>query len=310
MSIPSTVIDIIKSKADIVEVIGDYVALKKEGHNYKGICPFHSDKSPSLTVSPDKGIYKCFSCGASGDVVKFLEAHLNLSFPEAIALLANKYGIEIPTEPSSFQDNELQKKRESMFIANEYALEYFVNTLYCSTEESQKALAYATDRWPLDYIKSFGIGYARNDWQSFYNYAKAKGLNEDILLEVGLIIKHPAKGNLYDTYRSRIIIPIRDKQKRIIGFTARLVPNVVGSDTSQPKYINSPLSLIFEKGASLFGIDQALNEARKADEMNLVEGAPDVMRLQSIGVANVIAPLGSSWTEKQLDVIKLSLIHI
>ena len=107
MSIPSTVIDIIKSKADIVEVIGDYVALKKEGQNYKGICPFHSDKSPSLTVSPDKGIYKCFSCGASGDVVKFLEAHLNLSFPEAIALLANKYGIEIPTEPSSFQDNEL-----------------------------------------------------------------------------------------------------------------------------------------------------------------------------------------------------------
>lgn len=194
MSIPSTVIDIIKSKADIVEVIGDYVALKKEGQNYKGLCPFHSDKSPSLTVSPDKGIYKCFSCGASGDVVKFLEAHLNLSFPEAIALLANKYGIEIPTEPSSFQDNELQKKRESMFIANEYALEYFVNTLYCSTEESQKALAYATDRWPLDYIKSFGIGYARNDWQGFYNYAKTKGLNEDVLLEVGLITKHPAKG--------------------------------------------------------------------------------------------------------------------
>lgn len=304
MSIPSTVIDIIKSKADIVEVIGDYVALKKEGQNYKGIYPFHSDKSPSLTVTPDKGIYKCFSCGASGDVVKFLEAHLNLSFPEAIALLANKYSIEIPTEPSSFQDNELQKKHESMFFANEYALEYFVNTLYCSTEESQKALAYATDRWPLDYIKSFGIGYARNDWQSFYNYAKAKGLNEDILLEVGLITKHPAKGNLYDTYRGRIIIPIRDKHRRITGFTARLVPDVVGSDTSQPKYINSPSSLIFEKGATLFGIDQALNEARKADEMNLVEGAPDVMRLQSIGVANVIAPLGSSWTEKQLDVIK------
>lgn len=129
-------------------------------------------------------------------------------------------------------------------------------------------------------------------------------MNEEILLEVGLITKHPEKGNLYDTYRGRIIIPIRDKQKRIIGFTARIVPDIVGSDTAQPKYINSPSSLIFDKGASLFGIDKAISEARKVDEMNLVEGAPDVMRLQIIGAINSVAPLGSSWTEKQLEVIK------
>lgn len=304
MSIPSNVIDTIKSKTDIVEVIGEYVSLKKEGQNYKGLCPFHSDNSPSLTVSPEKGIYKCFSCGASGDVVKFLEDHLNLSFPEAIELLAKKYGVEIPAEPLSIEEMELQKKRESMYIVNKYALEYFVDNLFGGSEESVKALSYATNRWPLDYIKAFGIGYALNDWQSFHDYAKAKGLNENILIEVGLITKHPTKANLYDTYRGRIIISIRDKQKRIIGFTARLVPEVVGLDTSQPKYINSPSSPIFEKGATLFGIDQAMLEARKADEMNLVEGAPDLMRLQSIGIANVVAPLGSCWTEKQLDVIK------
>lgn len=304
MSIPSNVIDTIKAKADIIEVIGEYVALKKEGQNYKGLCPFHSDNSPSLTVSPKKGIYKCFSCGASGNVVSFLENHLNLSFLEAIELLAKKYGVEIPAEPLSNEEMELQKKRESMYIVNKYALEFFVNNLFCGSEESAKSLAYATNRWPLDYIKSFGIGYALNDWKSFHDYAKAKGLNEDILIEVGLSTKHPEKGNLYDTYRGRIIIPIHDKQKRIIGFTARLVPEVVGSDTSQPKYINSPSSIIFEKGTTLFGIDQAMPAARKTDEMNLVEGAPDVMRLQSIGVANVVAPLGSSWTEKQLDIIK------
>lgn len=304
MGIPSNVIETIKAKADIVEVIGEYVTLKKEGQNYKGLCPFHLDHTPSLTVSPARGIYTCFACGKSGDVVKFLEDHLSISFPEAIGMLAKKYGIEVPTEPSSQNDMELQKKRESMYIANEYALEYFVGNLFSGSDESNKALKYATDRWPMDFIKSFGIGYATNGWQFFYEYAKAKGLNEDILLEVGLITKHPEKGNLYDTYRGRIIIPIRDLQMRIIGFTARIVPEIVGNDTKLPKYINSPSSHIFDKGASLFGIDQAMKEARKVDEMNLVEGAPDVIRLQIVGATHSVAPLGSSWTEKQLEAIK------
>lgn len=310
MSIPTNVIETIKSKADIVEVIGEYVTLKKEGHNYKGLCPFHSDNTPSLSVKPEKGIYKCFACNASGDVVQFLQAHLGLSFPEAIETLAKKYGVEIPTDSLSSDDLELQKMRESMYIVNEYAQQYFYNNMLNGSEESNHALNYASERWPLDFVKSFGIGYATNDWHSFYDYAKSKGLNEDVLLEVGLITKHTTKGNLYDTYRGRVMIPIRNKQKRIIGFTARLLPKISGTESNLPKYINSPSSLIFEKGSTLFGIDIAMKEATRTNEMNLVEGAPDVMRLQIIGASNTVAPLGSSWTDKQLEVIKHATTNI
>ena len=304
MSIPTRVIDDIKSKADIVEVIGEYVNLRKDGQNYKGICPFHGDHTPSLTVSPVKGIYKCFACGASGDAVQFLEEYLHISFPEAVAMLAKKYGVDMPEEHSSEEEKALQHKREAMYIANEYALRYFIGNLHNGSEESAKALQYATNRWPLEFIDSFGIGYATNDWHSFLDYAKSKGLNEEILIEVGLICKHQTKGNLYDTYRGRIIIPIRDKQKSVTGFTARLVPEIVGIDSQQPKYINSPASSVFDKGASLFGIDRAISEAGLKNEMNLVEGAPDVMRLQIIGATNTVAPLGSSWTDKQMNIIK------
>lgn len=304
MSIPTNVIDTIKSKADIVEVIGEYVTLKKEGQNYKGLCPFHCDNTPSLSVSPEKRRYKCFACNASGDVVEFIQNHLGLSFPEAIETLAKKYGIEITADSLSSEDLELQKKRESMYIVNDYAQQYFSDNLLNGSDESNQALTYASGRWPLDFIKSFGIGYATNDWHNFYDYAKGKGLSEDVLLEVGLITKHPTKGNLYDTYRGRVMIPIRNKQKRIIGFTARLVPEINGTASNQPKYINSPASLVFEKGSTLFGIDMAMREAAKANEINLVEGAPDVMRLQIVGVANTVAPLGSSWSDKQLEVVK------
>ena len=304
MGIPSNVIESIKSKADIVDVIGEYVTLTKEGQNYKGICPFHDDHSPSLTVSPTRGVYKCFACGASGDVVKFLEDHLNLSFPEAIETLAKKYGIEIHADNQNTEDVENKKKREAMYIANDYAMQYFKDNLFNESEESNKALQYVTTRWHLEFVKSFGIGYAANAWQNFHDYAKAKGLSKEVLIEVGLLTKHPTKGNIYDTYRGRVMIPIRDKQKRVIGFTARLVPVLSETEKQQPKYINSPTSLIFEKGSALFGIDQAIKEAGKADVTNLVEGAPDVMRLQIIGVANSVAPLGSSLTEKQLNTIK------
>lgn len=237
-------------------------------------------------------------------MVKFLEDHLNLSFPEAIETLAKKYGIEIHADNQNTEDVENKKKREAMYIANDYAMQYFKDNLFNESEESNKALQYVTTRWHLEFVKSFGIGYAANAWQNFHDYAKAKGLSEEILIEVGLLTKHPTKGNIYDTYRGRVMIPIRDKQKRVIGFTARLVPVLSEAKKQQPKYINSPASLIFEKGSALFGIDQAIKEAGKADVMNLVEGAPDVMRLQIIGVANSVAPLGSSLTEKQLNTIK------
>lgn len=310
MGIPSNVIETIKSNTNIVDIIGEYVSLTREGQGYKGICPFHNDHSPSLIVNPTKGIYKCFACGASGDVIGFLEKYLSISFPEAVEILAKKHGIEIPKYNLIPQNEELQKKRDSMYIVNDFAQQYFLGNIFNGSVESNFALKYATSRWPLEYIKSCGIGYASNVWQNFHEYALSKGLSKDILLELGLLTKHPTKGNFYDTYRGRVMIPIRDKQKRIIGFTARIVPGIIESGQQQPKYINSPTSLIFEKSSALFGIEQAMREAGKAGEMNLVEGAPDVMRLQIIGAPNSVASLGTSLTEKQFELIKRATTKI
>ena len=304
MRIASKLIETIKARADIVEVIGEYVHLTKKGQNYIGLCPFHSDSTPSLTVSSAKGIYKCFACNASGDVIKFLQNYLKISFVEAVKMLANKYGVEIPEETHSEADDASQRKRESMLIINGYASKYFAETLFKETEESHKALDYAASRWPIEYIRSFGIGYASNSWDTFSLWAKEKELDKDLLLELGLVKKKSMSNDDYDTFRGRIIIPIRDKQHRIIAFTARILPDILVNDANVPKYINSSTSLIYDKGYSLFGIDVAWNAASKAGVMNLVEGAPDVMRLQVIGASNTVAPLGSSWTEAQLSMLK------
>ncbi|MFC2653949.1 MAG: DNA primase [Segatella salivae] len=297
MRIASNIIDTIKAKADIVEVIGEYVHLTKKGQNYIGLCPFHNDSTPSLTVSSAKGIYKCFACDASGDVIKFLQEHLKISFVEAVKILANKYGIEIPENSCSMADDADQRKRESMLIINDYAAKFFAETLFKDTEESRKALDYAASRWQIEYIRSFGIGYASNSWDTFSLWAKAKGLDKDLLLELGLVKKKSMSDDVYDTFRGHIMIPIRDKQHRIVAFTARILPDILAQDPNAPKYINSSTSLIYDKGNSLFGIDVAWNAASKAGVMNLIEGAPDVMRLQVIGASNTVAPLGSSWTE-------------
>ena len=304
MRIASNIIDTIKAKADIVEVIGEYVHLTKKGQNYIGLCPFHNDSTPSLTVSSAKGIYKCFACDASGDVIKFLQEYLKISFVDAVKMLAKKYGVEIPEDSYSSISDEDQRKRESMFIINDYASKYYAENLFADTDEARTALSYATSRWPQDFIRTFGIGYASNSWDSFSLWANDKGLDKDLLLELGLVKKKSMSDDVYDTFRGRIMIPVRDKQHRIIAFTARILPDILAHDPNAPKYINSSTSLIYDKGNSLFGIDVAWNVASKAGVMNLVEGAPDVIRLQVIGASNTVAPLSSSWTEAQLSILK------
>ena len=235
--ITENIIEQIKEKADIVEVISEDVTLKKNGNSYKGLCPFHDDTTPSLSVSREKGVYKCFSCNAAGDVITFLQDHLRISFPDAVKLLAKKYGIEIPSEKQSAEEVELQKKRDAMYIANQYAQEFFVAQLHDGSDESQSALEYVTRRWSIDFVKCFGIGYASKKRQAFADYAKAKGLSQEILLEVGLISQSDKSGKLYDTFRGRITIPIRDNRKRIVGYTARQIPEVPGIKTTN-KCIN------------------------------------------------------------------------
>ena len=304
MRIASNIIETIKARADIVEVIGEYVHLTKNGQNYIGLCPFHNDSTPSLTVNSAKGIYKCFACDASGDVIAFLQEHLKLSFVEAIQMLAKKYDVEIPEDSYSSVGDEDQRKRESMFIINDYASKYFAENLFADTDEARKALFYATSRWPQDFIRSFGVGYANNNWDCFSQWAKNKGLDKELMLELGLIKKRKDGEDVYDAFRGRIMIPIRDKHRHTIAFIARIIPDLTDSDPKSPKYINSPTSIVYDKGKSLFGIDAALSAASKDGEMNLVEGAPDVMRLQAIGVANTVAPLSASMTEPQLTILK------
>lgn len=304
MRIDQNIIDAIKAKADIVEVIGEHVHLTKVGQNYTGLCPFHDDRSPSLTVSPSKGIYKCFACNASGDVIDFLQECLKISFVEAVELLADRYGVDIPKDAYSVTDETARRKRESMYIINDYATKYFEENLFSNTKESQRALAYAKSRWPLEYITSFGIGYANDAWDDFSSWAEGKGLDKDLLLELGLVKMRKDGEGCFDAYRGRIMIPVRDRHQRVIAFTARILPDILSDNPKSPKYINSPTSLLFEKSNCLFGFDVALNAASKAGVMNLVEGAPDVMRLQVIGVANTVASLGSSWTESQLTILK------
>lgn len=304
MRIDKNTIDAIKAKADIVEVLGEHVHLTKVGQNYTGLCPFHDDRSPSLTVSPSKGIYKCFACNASGDVIDFLQECLKISFVEAVELLADRYGVDIPKDAYSVTDETARRKRESMYIINDYATKYFEENLFSNTKESQRALAYAKSRWPLEYITSFGIGYANDAWDDFSSWAEGKGLDKDLLLELGLVKMRKDGEGCFDAYRDRIMIPVRDRHQRVIAFTARILPDILSDNPKSPKYINSPTSLLFEKSNCLFGFDVALNAASKAEVMNLVEGAPDVMRLQVIGVANTVASLGSSWTESQLIILK------
>ena len=304
MRISSNIIETIKARADIVEVIGEYVPLAKRGTSYKGLCPFHSDNNPSLSVNSSKGIYKCFACDASGDVFTFLQEHLKISFMEAVNMLAKKYNVEIPESAYSPSDDVEQRKRESMYIINDYAAKYFADNLNAETEESRNALDYAASRWPQDFIRSFGVGYANNNWDSFSQWAKNKGLDKELMLELGLIKKRKDGVGVYDAFRGRIMIPIRDRHRRIIAFIARIIPSLPNSDPKSPKYINSPTSIVYDKGNSLFGIDVALSTASKVGEMNLVEGAPDIMRLQAIGVANTVAPLSASMTESQLTFLK------
>ena len=304
MRIASSIIDTIKARADIVEVIGEYIPLTKRGQNFIGLCPFHNDTTPSLTVNSAKGIYKCFACDASGDIITFLQDHLKITFVEAVQMLAEKYGIEIPHDESSIENDVEQRKRESMFIINNYAVQYFSENLFSDSEEARQALSYASSRWPLDFIRSFDIGYANNSWDDFVLWAKNKGLNQEFLLDLGLVKTKSDGENIYDAFRGRIMIPIRDKQQRVIAFTARVLPDIHGNTPNAPKYINSPTSVLYDKGHSVFGIDVAYQYAAKAGEMNLVEGAPDVMRLQIIGIRNAVASLGTSWTDSQLTLLK------
>lgn len=290
----------VMNRANVVDVIGQFVRLRKRGTNYIANCPFHNEKTPSFNVSPAKGIYKCFGCGKAGNVVTFVQDHEKLTYPEAIRWLADFYKITIEETERSPEQQQQQLAEESLRILNEYAATTFHNTLL-NTEEGQLiGMSYFKQRgFRKDIIERFRLGYNPERGDEFYQAAVAKGYRADMLERAGLAKSRSGGGGYYDVYRGRVIFPIQSMTGRILGFGARILK----SNEKAPKYINTPENEIYIKSKVLYGMYQSRQAIGKQDECLLVEGYTDVISLHQAGVENVVSSSGTSLTEDQLRLI-------
>jgi len=303
--IPRDTIDSIFSAARIEEVIGDFVSLRRRGVNLTGLCPFHNEKTPSFTVSPVKGIYKCFGCGKAGNVVNFLMEHEHLSYPDALRYLAQKYTIAIEEEVLTPEKQQELGERESLFNLNQFACDYFYSTLHSTEEGKAIGLSYLKERGIRDdIITKFRLGYSPDNREAFTLYALKNGYKEEYLVKSGLSI--PREGRIYDRFYARIIFPVHGISGRVTGFGGR----ILSADKNRPKYINSPESEIYRKSQSLYGIFLARNSIAAKDNCFLVEGYTDVLSLFQAGIENVVASSGTSLTHEQVRMIRRYTKHI
>ena len=291
-------IDEIKSRIDIVDVISDFINLKKSGQAYKALSPFTDEKTPSFFVVPSKGIYKCFSSGKGGDAISFIMEYDGLSYTEALKYLAGKYGIEIEEREITEEDIKAQNERESLFIILKYATDYFISNLRNSDEGKSVGLTYFKNRGLTEeIIEKFELGYSLEAWDDLYKAAIKQGFGKDIIEKAGLIIKKEEK--VYDRFRGRVIFPIYNQTGKVIAFGARTLKK----DTKQPKYVNSPETEIYHKSNVLYGLHMAKGPIRKADNCFLVEGYTDVISLHQVGIENVVSSSGTSLTEEQIRLV-------
>ena len=279
------IIDTILDRTDIVQVIAQHVQLKKSGIRYVGCCPFHQEKTPSFYVFPHTGTFKCFGCGEGGDAIHFIEKAENKTFVEAVRTLAQKANVQIEEQEESVEEKQKRMHREALWITNKQVADFYRKQFL----DSKEAQEYAYRRWGKDYCTMQEIGYAPKDGHTMQQLP----VKAEFLKELGLL----NRGG-YDFYQNRVVIQIHDRFGHVIGFTARCM------DDQQPKYLNSSESDIFHKSYVLFGIEDAWKTAAKQDKMFLVEGAPDCMRLQSIGIHNTVAALGSAWNDSHFSTIK------
>ena len=282
-------IEDLKSRIDIVDVIGRQVQLKRAGANYKGLCPFHNEKTPSFIVSPQKQIFTCFGgCGASGDVVSFVMRYYNLEFNEAVEKLAKEYGIDIVKSQRRNDD------REKYYEINREAARFFYRNM---TEGPNRGYSYMRKRGIEDRtIKKFGLGYAPDSWDSLYGYFKEKGTDEKLLLELGLLSQKD--GRCFDKFRDRVIFPIINTAGKVIGFGGRAL-----DDKAMPKYLNSPENRVFQKKNNLYALNSTKQDIGKAGTAIIVEGYMDAISLYQNGVRNVAASLGTALTDNQAKLI-------
>ena len=279
----------IKDATDIVDLIGSYISLKKRGQSYVGLCPFHGEKTPSFTVTPSLGIFKCFGCGEAGDVIGFLMKYENLEFNEAVKVLADR--ARIPLEETR---SEMPRTDDKYYEIHREAAYFYLDQL----SKSELAMNYLKERNISPTIaKRFGLGYAPDSWSALKDYLLSKSYSENDLLKANLIGRSENTGNTYDLFRSRLIFPIIDLKKRVCGFSGRIIGD------GEPKYYNSRDSLEFTKGNMLFGLN-LVQQNKNRDKIMLVEGNIDVVKLHQMGINYVVAALGTAFTERQAQLLK------
>ncbi|MDR3296083.1 MAG: DNA primase [Clostridiales Family XIII bacterium] len=289
MGIGENIVDEIKSKCNIVDVIGRQVALKKTGGNHKGLCPFHSEKTPSFIVSETKQRFTCYGCGAAGDVIEFVQRSQNLTFMEAAEKLAEEYGIEMRRDAF-----DTEKKRVAYYEINKTAAAFFYRAF---RSRRNPALTYMAGRGIDDTtLKKFGVGYADGEWRSLCEHLLQKETDEKLLLELGIVSK--SKDRIFDRFRDRVMFPIINTREKIVGFGGRILGD------GAPKYLNSSESRVFKKKDNLYALNLTRQEIGKADQAILVEGYMDVISLYRHGVMNVTASLGTALTPEQAAMLK------
>jgi DNA primase len=287
----------IKKAADIVEVIGQYVELKKRGQNYVGLCPFHSERSPSFTVNQNKQIYHCFGCGKGGDVFTFWMEYHNLAFPQSLKDLAERYNIPLPQRRDLYADRKKTELKEQLFKINDLAGRYFHNILLRSADGKPGRDYFSRRHISQETISNFRLGYAVKRWDGLVNYLRSKNSSLDRAAKAGLLVPKDNE-EYYDRFRGRIIFPIFDLNHHNIGFGGRIL------DDSLPKYINTPETPIYHKGYYLYGLDSAYANIREKGLAIIVEGYLDMLVLRQHGISNVIATLGTALTSDQIRRLK------
>jgi DNA primase len=294
--IPHTIIEQIQMASDIVDVVSSYIPTKRAGRNFKALCPFHNEKTPSFFVNPEKQIWHCFGCGAGGSVFNFIMQYERVSFPEAVRLLGAKAGIEVPDRYTP--DEEVPEKKTELYRVNDLACSWFVRQLQ-TTPAGKRVVAYLRKRGLSDrLIEEFSLGYAPDSWDALLRAARAKGISEASLLSLGLIMRKKGSTRSFDRFRNRLMVPIRNVSGRVVAFSGRVM------DGGSPKYMNSPESIVFHKSRSLYGIHRARRAIVDSGKAIVVEGYFDLYALYGGGIENVVASQGTAFTADHARILK------
>src|SRR3989338_2339939 len=299
--IPENILNEIQDRCDIVEVISGYISLKQAGRNFKACCPFHHEKTPSFTVSPDKQIYHCFGCNSGGNVFNFLKEYEKIDFIDAVKMLAEKTGVKLPEYKSSRdQDSSIVS---AVYSVNDVAANYYSDLLE-KAGSSLEVRRYITKRClDASIIKKFRMGYADSSWNGLLDYLSGRGVKQDTILKAGLIVKGRDNSH-YDLFRNRVIFPICDVRDRVLGFGARVM------DETLPKYINSPETTVYKKGLHLYGLNFAKAYIKERNFAIITEGYLDVIMCHQHGVNNAIASLGTALTTEQIRLLKRYTLNV